>query len=444
MTLGEVLAATTEYLARKGVDTPRLDAELILAKAFGLTRIELYTSFDKPLNEAERAVARTLVERRGRREPLAYVLGEWGFRRLTLLTDARALVPRPETETVVERALAAIAGLEAPAVVDVGTGTGAIALAIADEHPGADVTATDISPDALALARENADRLGLAVAFVETDLLAGLAGPFDLVVSNPPYVTEGEIEGLQPEVRDWEPRVALVGDRTVELAGAARDGAPAGRRDRARDPRGSRRRDRGRARRPGFSRGYDLQGPRGKGEGGRSAMAAGDVARAIEAIRAGEAVLLPADGVYGLCASAYREGPVHRLYEVKGRDAGQPSAMIAASVAMLIECVPELRGRSEVIVRALLPGPFTLVLPNPARRYGWLTGERPDTIGVRVADLPTESQYVLDAVGAVAATSANDPGRPVAGEPRRRARRGSGKVARPRSTPARSPGSPRP
>lgn len=141
-------------------------------------------------------------------------------------------------------------------------------------------------------------------------------------------------------------------------------------------------------------------------------MATADVARAIEAIRAGGAVLLPADGVYGLCASAYREGPVRRLYEVKGRDAGQPSAMIAASVAMLIECVPELRGRSEVIVRALLPGPFTLVLPNPARRYGWLTGNQPETIGVRVADLPTESQYVLDAVGAVAATSANDPGDP--------------------------------
>ena len=222
MTLGEVLAATTEYLARKGVDTPRLDAELILAHAFDLTRLELYTSFDKPLNESERAAARALVERRGRREPLAYILGEWGFRRLTLRTDARALVPRPETETLVERALAAIAGLDAPAVVDVGTGTGAIALAIADEHPGAVVTATDISQDSLALAAENAERLGLAVAFVETDLLAGLTGPFDLVVSNPPYVTEAEIEGLEPEVRDWEPRVALVGDRTAELADAAR------------------------------------------------------------------------------------------------------------------------------------------------------------------------------------------------------------------------------
>jgi release factor glutamine methyltransferase len=222
VTLGEVLAATTEYLARKGVDTPRLDAELILAHAFGLTRLELYTSFDKPLNESERAAARTLVERRGRREPLAYILGEWGFRRLMLRTDARALVPRPETETLVERALAAIAGVDAPAVVDVGTGTGAIALAIADEHPGAVITATDISRDALTLAAENAERLGLAVGLVETDLLAGLAGPFDLVVSNPPYIKEAEIEHLEPEVRDWEPRVALVGDRTVELADAAR------------------------------------------------------------------------------------------------------------------------------------------------------------------------------------------------------------------------------
>ena len=107
MTLGEVLSSSAEYLARKGIDTPRLDAELILAQAFGMSRLELYTSFDRPLTEAELALARPLVERRGRREPLAYVLGDWGFRRLALRTDARALVPRPETEIVVERALAA-------------------------------------------------------------------------------------------------------------------------------------------------------------------------------------------------------------------------------------------------------------------------------------------------------------------------------------------------
>jgi release factor glutamine methyltransferase len=223
VTLGEVLSSTAEYLARKGVDSPRLDAELILAHAFGLSRLELYTSFDRPLTEGELALARPLVERRGHREPLAYVLGEWGFRRLTLHTDARALVPRPETETVVERALAAIAGVEGPRVVDVGTGTGAIALAIADEHPGAVVTATDVSPEALALARENAERLELDLELVETSLLDDVDGPFDLVVSNPPYVREEEIDALQPEVRDWEPRLALVGDQTADIVSAARD-----------------------------------------------------------------------------------------------------------------------------------------------------------------------------------------------------------------------------
>jgi release factor glutamine methyltransferase len=228
VTLGEVLSSSDEYLARKGVDSPRLDAELILAHAFGISRLELYTSFDRPLTEAELALARPLVERRGRREPLAYILGEWGFRRLTLRTDARALVPRPETEIVVERALAAIAGVETPRVADVGTGTGAIALAIADEHPGAVVTATDVSPDALGLASENAERLGLEIELVEASLLDGVDGPFDLVVSNPPYVREDEIDALQPEVRDWEPRLALVGDPTAEVASAARDRLAAG------------------------------------------------------------------------------------------------------------------------------------------------------------------------------------------------------------------------
>jgi tRNA threonylcarbamoyl adenosine modification protein (Sua5/YciO/YrdC/YwlC family) len=125
-------------------------------------------------------------------------------------------------------------------------------------------------------------------------------------------------------------------------------------------------------------------------------------------------VLLPTDGVYGLCASAYREAPVRRLYELKGRDEGRPTALLAASVDMLFECVPELRGRSGVIARTLLPGPFTLVFANPAQRYPWLNGLRLDTIGVRVAELPTAAQRVLDAVGAVAATSANESGSPPA------------------------------
>jgi len=222
VTLAEVLRGATDYLAQRGVEQPRLDAELLLARALGLERIELYTQHDRPLTEAERTAARELVARRGRREPLAYVLGDWDFRRLTLRTDARALVPRPETEIVVERCLALLEGVDAPRVVDVGTGTGAIALALAHERPDARVTATDASPEALALARENATMLGLAVELVEANLLDGLEGPFDLVVSNPPYVTAAELEGLEPEVRDWEPRGALVDEgQTDRLMRAA-------------------------------------------------------------------------------------------------------------------------------------------------------------------------------------------------------------------------------
>src|SRR5262249_29985181 len=149
-----------------------------------------------------------LLGRRAAREPLAYVLGEWGFRRLVLKTDARALVPRPETEVVVERALALIADVRKPRVLDVGTGTGAIALAIADEHPGARVAGVDTSAEALELARENALRLSLAVELRLAGIEAAAEG-WDLVAANPPYIQTDVLETLQPELR-WEPREALV------------------------------------------------------------------------------------------------------------------------------------------------------------------------------------------------------------------------------------------
>jgi release factor glutamine methyltransferase len=210
VTLGEVLRRAAAYLERHEVDTPRLDAELLLAHALGLSRIELYTEHDRPLTDAERTAFRELVRRRAEREPVAYIVGEWGFRRLTLRTDRRALVPRPETEILVERCLALLNGLAEPRVLDVGVGSGAVALAIADEHPGARVVGVDTSGAALALARENVERTGLAVELREGGLEEA-AGPWDLVVSNPPYVTEEEYERLQPEIRLWEPRDALVG-----------------------------------------------------------------------------------------------------------------------------------------------------------------------------------------------------------------------------------------
>jgi len=224
VTVGEALDAATDYLAARGVERPRLDAELLLARSLELTRLDLYTQHDRPLTAAERDAAREPVRRRGTREPLAYVLGDWGFRRLTLRTDRRALVPRPETEVVVDRCLALLDGSAAPRVIDVGTGTGAIALSLAHELPAATVVATDASADALALARENAGLLELAVELREGDLLAGATGPFDLVVSNPPYVDAAELGALEPEVRDWEPRAALVDDgQTARLVEAARD-----------------------------------------------------------------------------------------------------------------------------------------------------------------------------------------------------------------------------
>lgn len=211
VTLRRALAGAEEYLARRGVDRSRFEAELIFSQTLGLSRIQLYMDLDRPLSPDERERALELVERRGKREPLAYVLGEWGFRRLTLKTDARALVPRPETEILVERALALIEKLDSPRVLDVGTGSGAIALALADEHPGAQIVALDSSPEALALARENAAACELEIELRPGDIRGPIEGQFDLVVSNPPYVLPEEIETLEPEVRDWEPREALVG-----------------------------------------------------------------------------------------------------------------------------------------------------------------------------------------------------------------------------------------
>jgi L-threonylcarbamoyladenylate synthase len=142
-------------------------------------------------------------------------------------------------------------------------------------------------------------------------------------------------------------------------------------------------------------------------------LAADPVQQAIAALRAGMPVLLPTDTVYGLCAGIDEE-PVQRLYALKGRAGSEPTALLASSVQMFLDLVPEIRGRPAAIARALLPGPYTLVLPNPAQRYAWLNGESPDTIGVRVPELPSEAQRVLAAVGVVAATSANDPGQPAA------------------------------
>jgi release factor glutamine methyltransferase len=211
VTVRDLLVAATDELEQAGVPSPRVDAEWLLAHALGISRSELYADGDEAPSGRER-VFRELVARRATREPLAYVLGEWGFRRLTLRVDPRVLIPRPETEAVVERCLELLADAAEPHVLDIGLGSGAIALAIADEHPGARVVATDNSPGALAVAEENRARAGLEdrVELVLGELFAGQEGPFDLVVSNPPYVKPDEVDSLEPEVARFEPRGALV------------------------------------------------------------------------------------------------------------------------------------------------------------------------------------------------------------------------------------------
>ena len=208
----EILQKTTAYFQQKGIENARLDAELILAHVLELKRLDLYLQFERPLSAAELDAIRPLVARRAKREPLQYILGQTDFHGLVLKCDRRALIPRPETEELVELLVERLGPKPPATACDLGTGTGAIALALAAAFPEVTVTAVDASPDALALAAENAAANGLAgsVSFVESDWFDALGGQtFDLIVSNPPYLTMAEWERAAPEVKDWEPQRAL-------------------------------------------------------------------------------------------------------------------------------------------------------------------------------------------------------------------------------------------
>jgi len=210
--LMEVLRGTERYLADRGVENPRLNAEHLLAHALGLKRMELYLQFDRPLTETERAPLRDLVKRRGTREPLQHVLGTAEFHGRAFACDKRALVPRPETEQLVELAVKLAKAHAAPTLLDIGTGSGVIALTLALEIPSATVHGTDLSPDALALSAENAARHALTdrVTFHQADLLPPGAAKFDLIIANLPYIPADEIAALSPEVRQ-DPHTALDG-----------------------------------------------------------------------------------------------------------------------------------------------------------------------------------------------------------------------------------------
>ncbi len=211
-TLLDILQKTTDFLASKGVESARLNAELLVGQALGLKRMQLYLQFERLLTEPELERIRPLVRRRGQREPLAYILGTVEFAGLTLHADRRALVPRPETERLIEL-LQQTCTPPPTRVLDLGTGSGCIALALAKLWPEAEIVAVDASVDALALARENAAATGLSarVQWLQSDWYAALPGTarFDLIVANPPYLTPEEVAAAEPEVRVYEPAAAL-------------------------------------------------------------------------------------------------------------------------------------------------------------------------------------------------------------------------------------------
>lgn len=209
-----VVAWSAEDFAGRGIESPRLDAELLVAEALGIDRVRLYMDLDRPLDDAELAAIRALVKRRRAREPVAYILGRREFWGRTFVVGPAVLVPRPDTETLIERALELLPVDAAVRVLDLCTGSGAIGITLAAERPNAAVECADLSEDALAIARENAARLGVTVACVAGDLFAPLSGRYALIACNPPYVAAGELAELAPEVRGHEPALALVSGPT--------------------------------------------------------------------------------------------------------------------------------------------------------------------------------------------------------------------------------------
>ncbi len=228
MTVLEVLQSTTGYFKKRKIDNPRLNAEHLLAHVLGCTRMELYLEFERSLVEKELATLRELVRRRGQGEPLQHLLGTVEFCGHIFLCDKRAMVPRPETEELVELLVADCGLRSAERIVDVGTGAGVIALSMATKFPEAEIVAVDLSEDALALARENAEQLALSdrVEFLKSNLLAEVDGTFDLIVANLPYIAAQDRHLLSPEVLH-DPDVALfAGEQGDELIRALIEQAP--------------------------------------------------------------------------------------------------------------------------------------------------------------------------------------------------------------------------
>lgn len=440
-TIGKLLETASSYLSEKGSASARLDAELLLAETLGLERIELYTQFDRPLSPSEVAAYRALVARRAAREPVAYILGRAYFRHLVLEVGPAVLIPRPETEELVEVALSLLRrrplldGLDRtdststseldtqPLVADVGTGSGAIALSLAQEA-GVRVLAIDTSPAALAVAEANAKKLGLedSVELSLSDLLAGVSdSSLHLVVSNPPYVASDDMGTLEPDIRLYEPVAALeagpdglaviarllkeavrvlgpggsllleVGDRqATEVEGLARDA--------------------------GFALVDVHKDMSGKDRiveatmpGAATLRIDGSDERQFAAVRSAlqesAIVGVPTDTVYGLAARWDSAAGVRALFLAKGRAQEQTVAVLFASVDEVERALPHLDPMACRVMRGLLPGPYTFVVTTEVPRAP-LVGTA-DSLGVRVPDAPGLLSLIASLGTPLAATSAN-------------------------------------
>ena len=430
-TIGSLLQTATGYLRERGSTSPRLDAELLLAETLGVERIHLYTHYDRPLSSSEVDGYRALIARRAQHEPVAYILGRSHFRHLTLEVTPAVLIPRPETEELVDLALQTLRirpmweALEdrQPFIVDLGTGSGAIALSLAKES-GLRVMATDVSQDALTVTARNRAAAGLdhLVELRCADLLTGVANAsLRMVVSNPPYISSPDMISLGPDVRLFEPLGALeAGPEGLDvlrrlLVDAARTLMPGG----------------VVVVEVGYAQAQsvsDLAVAAGfaavtshKDLSGKDRFVAGVLPGAVvrdvsglggaslealtAALRAGAIIGLPTDTVYGLAARWDSPAGVRRLFAAKGRDHAQPVAVIFPSAQAVKETLPDLDERAEMVLKALLPGPFTFVVSTMVARPPMVGTV--DSLGVRVPDHPPLLDLLRRLGTGVAATSAN-------------------------------------
>lgn len=433
-TVARLLSVSADFLGTKGSSSPRLDAELLLGQVLDLDRVHLYTQYDRPLSAGEVDAYRELVARRAKHEPVAYILGRVHFRYLVLEVTPQVLIPRPETEELVDAVLAwlrerpllpadRVAAVGAPRIVDVGTGSGAIALALAQEAR-VRVLAVDLSAVALEVAGRNREALGIGalVEFRETDLLAGVEpGTLRVVVSNPPYVSDDEYERVDPDVRDFEPAQAL-------RAGA--DGLDCHRRllpqaAAALGPGGALFVEVGDTQATAvtglaLAAGFclvtaikDLSGKErivravmpGAVTLGESDLDTAGVAALRAAVTAGAILGVPTDTVYGLVAAWDSPAGVRRLFAAKGRDEQRPAAVLFASVEALRQALPDLDSPTLQVLEALLPGAYTFVVETAIPRPRGVGTD--DSLGVRVPAHPSLLRFLAALGTPLAATSAN-------------------------------------